>query len=279
MDFQLYIGLFPDEVQFDMSDVLNKNCGDSPYNDRFKPENGRFFENPWLVLFRHPEEQDPFCQGTIITNHHVLTTAICTETIEVNITIVVLGEYNRATDPDCSNSDECQEPRVTELLARRIIVNPKFLNDTYENDIALVTLSQRINYSNSIKPICLPLTPIIASWIHVPIAYNTLWTVEHSVPQQIKMKYIEHDTCKSQMQDMLLLHEEQICARYAIQSGSSLVGGSGSPLLVEHHDRAFQFGILSIGLPDAGFLDPFVYVNVSSHVKWIHDAIAHDLQQ
>lgn len=71
-------------MHFELSQVLNKNCGTTPYSDRLKPEDGRIFENPWLVLLRHPEEQESFCQGTLISESHVLTTAICTEAIVPN---------------------------------------------------------------------------------------------------------------------------------------------------------------------------------------------------
>ncbi|XP_053667790.1 phenoloxidase-activating factor 3-like [Anopheles marshallii] len=223
--------IFPDAVQFDLSAALNKNCGQSPYIDRFKPEDGRIFENPWLVLFRHPEEQEWFCQGTLITDRHIMTTAICSEAIVVNETIIILGEYDRKDDPDY------------------------------------------------VMPVCLPLTPIIPSLIHAPTPYNTLWTGEHRVPKQIRMHYMSQDTCQARMRNLLLLQEGQICARYAKPIDVRITSGSGSPLVIEHHDRTFQFGILSIGLPEATYLEPYVYVNISTHIKWIHDTLVDEFKQ
>uniref|UniRef100_A0A182KFV0 Peptidase S1 domain-containing protein n=1 Tax=Anopheles christyi TaxID=43041 RepID=A0A182KFV0_9DIPT len=242
--------IFPDEVQFDLSHVLNKNCGSSPYGERFKPEDGRIFENPWMVLFRHPEEQESFCQGTVISERHVLTTAICTEAIVANETLITLGEYDRTVDPDCVLPDaDCNVPPVIELLAQKIIAHPNFQNETYENDIALVTTNERITFI--VQPICLPLTPIIPSLIHAPIIYNTLWTAEHKVPKQIQMRYIAPNKCQQRMQDLLLLQEGQICAQHAKPVEANFSAGSGSPLLIEFHARTFQVGILSIGIfPD-----------------------------
>ncbi|XP_041764610.1 serine protease grass-like [Anopheles merus] len=270
---------FPDKVHFELSQVLNKNCGTSPYSDRLKPEDGRIFENPWLVLLRHPEEQESFCQGTLISESHVLTTAICTEAIVPNETIITLGEYKRTTDPDCFEANLCNVPPIIELLAQKKIVHPDFQNDTYENDIAVVIMNERITYTNSIQPICLPLTPIIPSLVHVPTVYNTLWTVEHKVPKQIHMKYIAQNECQQRMRGLLLLQEGQICAQYVKPMELSFIGGSGSPLLIEYHSRTFQFGILSIGLPDATNTEPYIYVNISTHIKWIHDTLVDAYKQ
>uniref|UniRef100_A0A8W7PD25 Peptidase S1 domain-containing protein n=1 Tax=Anopheles coluzzii TaxID=1518534 RepID=A0A8W7PD25_ANOCL len=234
---------FPDKVHFELSQVLNKNCGTTPYSDRLKPEDGRIFENPWLVLLRHPEEQESFCQGTLISESHVLTTAICTEAIVPNETIITLGEYKRTTDPDCFEANLCNVPPIIELLAQKKIVHPDFQNDTYENDIAVVTMNERITYTNS----------------SVPTVYNTLWTVEHKVPKQIHMKYIAQNECQQRMRGLILLQEGQICAQYVKPMELSFIGGSGSPLLIEYHSRTFQFGILSIGLPDATNTEPYIY--------------------
>lgn len=73
---------FPDVAQLELSDVLNKNCGNTPYGeDRDRPLEGRLQESPWLVLFYFPEEQVNFCHGTLITTKHVLTTAVCASNI------------------------------------------------------------------------------------------------------------------------------------------------------------------------------------------------------
>uniref|UniRef100_A0A182JDL8 Uncharacterized protein n=1 Tax=Anopheles atroparvus TaxID=41427 RepID=A0A182JDL8_ANOAO len=131
----------------------------------------------------------------------------------------------------------------------------------------------------SIQPICLPLTPIIPSRIHEPIAYNTLWPFEAVRPKQIQMKYVPHAACEQFTKNQLTLHEGQICAKYRYPIATRLVAGSGSPLLVEHFDLTFLLGILSIGLPNATYIEPYVYVNISTHVKWIHDTILSDMEK
>ncbi|ETN66143.1 clip-domain serine protease [Anopheles darlingi] len=185
--------IFPDALHLDSSDVLNKNCGESPYTDWHKPEDAREFENPWLAVFRHPEEQVPFCHGTLITEQHVLTTAICTEAFTINETIVVLGDYDQSVNPDCNSAGICAS--TIERVVKDVIKHPKFIGESYQYDIAIVLLQRPVIYRNNIKPICIPLIPIIPSSVHLPKVYNALWTDSSSRPKQIMMDYISLDQC------------------------------------------------------------------------------------
>uniref|UniRef100_A0A2M4DMC6 Putative clip-domain serine protease n=1 Tax=Anopheles darlingi TaxID=43151 RepID=A0A2M4DMC6_ANODA len=263
--------IFPDALHLDSSDVLNKNCGESPYTDWHKPEDAREFENPWLAVFRHPEEQVPFCHGTLITEQHVLTTAICTEAFTINETIVVLGDYDQSVNPDCNSAGICAS--TIERVVKDVIKHPKFIGESYQYDLAIVLLQRPVIYRNNIKPICIPLIPIIPSSVHLPKVYNALWTDSSSRPKQIMMDYISLDQCRDLTQNQLVLHQEQMCAKYARQSPIKLNGGAGSPLLAEHHDRSFQLGILSIGMPDGDYSMPYVYLNITAHISWLHDTV------
>ncbi|XP_053674309.1 serine protease grass-like [Anopheles nili] len=268
--------IFPDRAQFELSKILNKNCGDTPYTDRLKPENGRMFENPWLALLRHPEEEEYFCQGTLITNRHVLTTVVCTHSTVVDETIVILGEYDSQSAKQICNGEMCNDVTIMERLPRKLITHPNFQKDTYEADVALIMLNRNVIYTNNVKPICLPLTPVIPARIHDPITYNALWTVENNAPKQVQIKYIPQKECQKILGNAIELHNGQICAQYAKRIETRLIAGSGSPLLIEHQDRAFQLGILSIGVFNATYLDPYLYVNISSYVNWIHETLTNE---
>uniref|UniRef100_A0A2M4BUP5 Putative clip-domain serine protease n=2 Tax=Anopheles marajoara TaxID=58244 RepID=A0A2M4BUP5_9DIPT len=263
--------IFPDALHLDSTDVLNKNCGESPYTDWEKPEDAREYENPWLTVFRHPEEQVPFCHGTLITEQHVLTTAICAESCTINDTIVVLGDYDQSVNPDCNSAGNCA--LTIERVVKDVIKHPKFVNDSYQYDIAIVLLQRPVIYRKNIKPICLPLIPIIPSSVHLPKVYNAMWTESSSRPKQIMMSYMSLDRCRDLVQNQLELHEEQMCASYARPSLTKLNGGAGSPLLAEYHDRSFQLGILSIGMPDGDYRMPYVYLNITAHISWLHDTV------
>ncbi|XP_058173166.1 uncharacterized protein LOC131288083 isoform X2 [Anopheles ziemanni] len=57
--------VFPDKLHTELSNSFNKNCGEMPYSVRNRPTFARMFENPWLVLLRHPEESLHFCHGML----------------------------------------------------------------------------------------------------------------------------------------------------------------------------------------------------------------------
>ncbi|XP_055632198.1 CLIP domain-containing serine protease B4-like [Toxorhynchites rutilus septentrionalis] len=261
---------FPDKAQLELSDVLNKNCGVTAYEDRDRPPYGRFQETPWLALFYYPDDTVHFCHGTLITPNHVLTTAVCANNVAVNDTIIVLGEYDLSTDQDCEGI-KCADS-VQKRLVKSTTVHPDYNKDTFENDIAVVILNMDVALSESITPICLPLIKFEIGTINQPNVYNTLWTTE-ARPQQHWMRYVELDECNKLVGDRIQLHEGQICARSFNNKTIEMIGGAGSALEVEYHSRTYQVAMLSIGILDAEPGTPYVYVDVTKYVKWIHNMV------
>ncbi|XP_050085090.1 transmembrane protease serine 11D-like [Anopheles aquasalis] len=263
--------LNPEGVHLNSSDVLNKNCGESPYTEWVELTDVKINEHPWLAVFRHPEEQLPFCHGTLITDRHILTTASCTEGITLNETIVVLGEYDQSTNPDCDSKGNCTS--IVQRLVKRVTTHAQFNDETHEHDIAIVLLQQPVIYSNNIKPICLPLIPMSETRIH-----NVLWTEDSSRPKQILMDFIPTSHECSMPPNNFMMNEQFMCAKIQNPGKDRIVeGGFGSPLLVQDHGRYFQLGILLFGLSDDDYETPHVYLNVTSHTAWIDQAVLPDI--
>uniref|UniRef100_A0A1W7R7J7 Putative clip-domain serine protease n=1 Tax=Aedes albopictus TaxID=7160 RepID=A0A1W7R7J7_AEDAL len=262
---------FPDVAQLELSDVLNKNCGNTPYGeDRDRPLEGRLQESPWLVLFYFPEEQVNFCHGTLITTKHVLTTAVCASNIVPDETFISLGEYDTEKDQDCEQI-KCSDP-VQRRIPSKVIRHEQFDPETFENDLAMVVLDQDALLSDSVKPICLPLIKFEIGNVNLPNVYNALWTSK-SRPQQYWMRYVELGRCRELVQNRIALAEGQICASSYRNETIEMIGGAGSALEVEYHNRIYQVAMLSIGILDAEPGTPFVYVDIPKYVKWIHDTV------
>ena len=71
-----------------------------------------------------------------------------------------MGEYNLFTDPDCIqevDGYDCTDG-VQNIEPKRVIVHPNYNpnSNNKENDIALVELSKEVQYTDFIRPICLP---------------------------------------------------------------------------------------------------------------------------
>lgn len=71
---------------------------------------------------------------------------------------VRLGEWDLDTDDDCEE-DHCSDPPVN-IPIGEIIVHEGYkpYSKNREHDIALIRLSQAVNYTKWIKPLCLPTT-------------------------------------------------------------------------------------------------------------------------
>lgn len=69
---------------------------------------------------------------------------------------VRLGEHDRSTYVDCQNGKNCT--RSIDIPIKDLIPHRGYRHPSTLNDIALLRLKYSINFSNSIRPICLPST-------------------------------------------------------------------------------------------------------------------------
>ena len=96
---------------------------------------------PWQVGLK---KGGFFCGGSLINNQWIVTAAHC-ETSVTGLSIH-LGDHNI----DVDNSGE------TRISAARWISHPQYNEDTINNDIALIKLRTPVQFSDRIKPVCLP---------------------------------------------------------------------------------------------------------------------------
>lgn len=75
---------------------------------------------------------------------------------------VRLGEHNLATNPDCEPLNNggtiCAPPAVDISIAEKIVHEKyKMYSSSSHDDIALIRVAQSINFTEWVKPICLPI--------------------------------------------------------------------------------------------------------------------------
>lgn len=134
-------------------------CGYQHTDDRvYNNPTTALDEFPWLVhvRFSNMEYDLQFadrCNGVLISNRYVLTDADCgAESIKVKI-----GEYNTNQTVSCDSSSkikDCNEP-VYDVAVEEIIRDGNRLNGP--NDFTLLRLRTPVEYSDFVRPICLPI--------------------------------------------------------------------------------------------------------------------------
>ncbi|RZB70354.1 Trypsin domain containing protein [Asbolus verrucosus] len=126
-------------------------------------------EYPWIALLKYRNQAGKInygCHANLISKKYVVTAAHCVdrsspsikEELIGNVYSVILGEYDIRNVTDCiyhAYGDDCAD-EVKEFLVQSYKVHPEYVASSKVNDIALVRLQGEVEFSDFIKPVCLP---------------------------------------------------------------------------------------------------------------------------
>ncbi|KAK4887712.1 hypothetical protein RN001_003983 [Aquatica leii] len=137
-----------------------KYCGYQHTDDYVRSSNNiSIDEFPWMAQLLYDEERMIRCTGSLINNRYVLTTAHCLKPQNNDLVAVQLGDYNVKTETDCvknyHHDTECSDP-VQLFNVEEKIVHPSVNFKKSDNDIGLIRLSRTVQFSDYVRPICLP---------------------------------------------------------------------------------------------------------------------------
>ncbi|CAK1589512.1 unnamed protein product [Parnassius mnemosyne] len=229
---------------------------------------------PWLVLLQY-ENGSILCGGSLISRRYVLTAGHCVETLNGPPTFTRLSEYNTTTytvdvAPTESGYEYIKNIIIPIEWSKR---HPEFNWNTYQNDIGLVKLAHNVQYSDYIRPICLPRTDYLqqisagthllsAGWGSNDVNYN-------DVKKDAVLPYVPMKICRHSLSTMTLTNK-QICAG-GEPSQQTCVGDYGGPLMFQTDDYYIAVGVLSYRLGGCGVENlPGVYTNVYEYLDWIN---------
>ena len=146
---------------------------------------------------------------------------------------------------------------------KEIIIHPKYNPKTVENDIALLRLSEPIDFFDvPVSPACLPVkndeyyskyNATVTRWVSVLDSRKNNST---NTLQKISLPLISTSQCNKQIGYSGLISENHICTK-------SCFGDSGGPLLIERNDRKHLVGVGSWGF-DCEEIHPSIYTRVAS---------------
>ncbi|KAG7309979.1 hypothetical protein JYU34_004502 [Plutella xylostella] len=223
-------------------------------------------EFPWVVRLSYLDKF--YCGGMLVNDRYVLTAAHCVKGLMWFMIRVTLGEHGRC--------NETVRPE-TRFVVR--VVSHNFSYHTFKNDIALLELNERVNISETVKPVCLPhndensyagATGIAAGWGSINENKN------HScVLQDVEVPLLSNQDCRNTKYDKEMISDDMICAGYPDKGKKDTCqGDSGGPLTVERGDKRYELvGVVSWGIGCGRVGYPGVYTRVTKYLYWIrHNA-------
>lgn len=245
-------------------------------------------EYPWLARIRYYKGNNRYgfhCGGVLIHEQYVLTAAHCIEGVPSSWVVyqVRLGEHDIMTEIDCEPKDptDCADA-VVDVLISAYVVHPDYYkeNGADYNDIALLQLSESVNFTSFVSPICLPTTRALQmeDLAHKEVMVAGWGQTENRTSSttklQLRVPIWENDNCSDVFRPFSLdIAPTQLCA--GGQKGKdSCRGDSGGPLMWFRVKEWYLVGVVSFGLEKCGTDGvPGVYTRMSEYMNWVLDTM------
>lgn len=237
-------------------------------------------EFPWMAAISYSNDDSTFdCGGTIISDYYILTAAHCTPTRRPPVK-VRLGKVTLLTNDD--------DAIPVDLKIQEIIRHPDYKASTKKNDIALIRVAERIEFTDNIRPACLqtnvhdvlPNTELFVTGWGSTSAERTLRpavllkTNVTSMPLSAcnatlseYNRQVNHPSLRSGISD------SQFCAYDPKARNDACQGDSGGPLQTFSSPAiGTVVGVVSFGI-SCGTSLPGVYTRVAHFCDWIESIV------
>ncbi|KAH8324258.1 hypothetical protein KR074_002676, partial [Drosophila pseudoananassae] len=205
---------------------------------------------PWQVSIQ--AWSGKFCGGSILSPYIILTAAHC-----------VIEDYPQDLEVRVGSSYMDFDGFLIEVSS--IVCHEDYDSTSYDNDVALVVLSEPLDLGSSDSISYIEL----AKDVPTPgsQAFVTGWGyTEYGSPevlQYLQSKIVDPEKCKEMYTDYNTLTEKMLCA--TAEERGTCRGDSGGALVLDNH----QVGIVSWAGDCADPLFPTVYASVPALRDWI----------
>jgi len=210
-----------------------------------------------------------YCGGSLISNQFIITAAHCVKGINHGKIRLILGDHDRR------HNEAHQELRFIE----KVFINPHFVKKTFNNDIALIKMKSKVDFTDYIRPVCLPSkdrsynnhSTIVVGWGKLSEGGLPANVLQEVLVPIISQKQCRHKT--SYRQDEIT--ENMFCAGFDQGKIDACQGDSGGPAVWKGDGNGFftQIGIVSWGQGCARAGYPGVYTRIGRYRQWIKDVM------
>uniref|UniRef100_A0A3B5KLE7 Transmembrane serine protease 5 n=1 Tax=Takifugu rubripes TaxID=31033 RepID=A0A3B5KLE7_TAKRU len=225
---------------------------------------------PWQVSLYYSNRHT--CGGSIINSQWVVTAAHCVHNYrlpQVSSWVVYAGIVTRGS---------AKVAEHTGYAVEKIIYNKDYNHRSHDGDIALMKLRTPLNFSDTIRPVCLP------QYDYDPPGGTQCWISgwgytqpegAHS-PDTLKeapVPIISTKRCNSSCMYNGEITSRMLCAGYTEGKVDACQGDSGGPLVCQDENVWRLVGVVSWGSGCAEPNHPGVYTKVAEFLGWIYDMI------
>ncbi|XP_038052475.1 uncharacterized protein LOC119725186 [Patiria miniata] len=222
---------------------------------------------PWIGSLRD-EYSEHRCGATLITNQWAATAAHCVGFFDR----IVLGSTDLHGTPATRR----------EIIIDKVIAHPFYDAVNLDNDIALIKLRARVEFSDDIRPACLNTVQnetylfdncYVAGWGHTSAGGAVSFDLQEAI-----LPLVPRDICQYQSNSPHLVSSNQLCAGFSEGGVDTCQGDSGGPLVcLGADDRWKLVGVTSSGNAACGApQSPGIYTRVSRYLDFIRQTIAAD---
>jgi len=218
---------------------------------------------PWQILLLYKGGQS--CGGSIIGSRWVVTAAHCVHGREFPGSDYTI----RAGEHDTRQSEGSEQ----NVVVKTVIPHPDYNPQTFDNDIALLELSQPVLFNNWVKPACLPTQDIegkanqacyITGWGKIKHPGNM-----HHTLQQGRLAIPSKDTCNAK--NFGAITKSMMCGGDGGETKlSGCHGDSGGPLVCNVNGKWELHGAVSWGSGNCDSKQLYtVFSKVLTNMNWI----------
>ncbi|XP_059140848.1 prostasin-like [Physella acuta] len=218
---------------------------------------------PWVAIL---SSSNAICVAILINHSWLLTAAHCVHDYHTYTVTLGMNTIN-----DFRNNPN--------IVTRKLAFKKRHENYNKRsiwNDIAVLKMQTPVDFTDYIRPICLPFRHIqddkhcyVAGW-----GFTTPHGVYPKTLQQLKTYFFDQSLCYYIWNFFTLPpNDKQFCMGIP-EGGGECRGDSGGPLSCSRDGRFYLVGVHSFGARNciANYLPP-VYTKVYAHLDWINEQI------